>query len=143
MARKFSKHEFIDLTKSIYANADNQILKFISEFVYHDDPESTLNLFSNGYCYHFAQILKTTFDAGEICWVAPYSHIVWIYEDIPYDIHGVYSGESTKFIPISFLGHAIEDFRHNPKIYHITSKSEIDKIIRDYDKFIKNKKEEK
>lgn len=142
MRKQPSKKEFINNAKLAYPDIDTLILDFIADFVYHDDPASTINLFSNGYCYHFAQILQATFQTGEICWVAPYSHIVWVNNNIPYDINGVYNGESTKFIPIAFLGHAIEDFRHNPKVYHITSKREIDKIIRDYDASIENKKEE-
>lgn len=128
-----TKEKFIDMAKLAYPKANDTILKFISDFVFHSDSKSTINLFSQGYCYHFAQILNVMFDGGEICWVAPYSHIIWLKDNIPYDINGVYNGESTKFIPISFLGHCLEDFKHTPDIYHITSKTDIDNIIYLYD----------
>lgn len=141
MFKPKTPNKFIEQAKLAYPNANNMVLKFIADFVFHDNPSSTINLFSNGYCYHFAQILKATFGNGEICWVAPYSHIIWLQNDIPYDINGVYNGESTKFIPIEFLGHAIEDFKHNPEIHHITSKDDINAIIYKYDSFMKNRNE--
>lgn len=134
------KESFINDALSIFPAADKNVLTFIADFVFHSNSKSTINLFSQGYCYHFATILKSIYKKGEVCWVAPYSHLIWLYNDVPYDINGVYNGESTKFIPIEFLGHAIEDFKHNPEIYHITSKDDIDAIIYKYDSFIKNKK---
>lgn len=56
-----------------YPNADPEVLQFIDDFVTHEstlsDDESTIiqRLFSNGYCYHFAIILKNIFNRGEIC----------------------------------------------------------------------------
>lgn len=108
------------------------ILEYIEDFVNNSDSTNTIHLFTNGYCYAFAQILQATFGNGEICWVAPYSHIVWVYDNIPYDINGIYQGESTMFIPESYLGESITGFKHLPGYLDTTTKDDIDKIINTY-----------
>lgn len=108
------------------------ILEYIDKFVNNSDPTNTIHLFTNGYCYAFAQILQATFGGGEICWVAPYSHFVWVYDNIPYDINGIYQGESTMFIPESYLGESITGFKHLPGYIDTTTKDDIDKIINTY-----------
>lgn len=129
-----SRAEFIKYSKSIFPKADDAVLTFIANFVFfRNESEVIRDLFSNGYCYHFACMLNATFPDGKICYVAPYSHIIWLKDNIPYDVNGVYDGDSTKFIPIEFLGAAIADFKHNPNIIADTSKEEIARIIKNYD----------
>lgn len=127
-----TKKEFINSCKKYKPEVDLQILQFIADFVYHADNQSTYHLFSQGYCYHFALILKNTFNKGEICWVAPFAHFIWLYNDIPYDINGIYDGESKTFIPEKYLGHAINDFKRIPGIIHNAQQNGINKIIKKY-----------
>lgn len=71
-------------------------------------------LFNDGYCYHFAAILKATFRRGEICVAYPLGHIVWVDIDgIPYDIYGINSSECEHYIPEKFLGDHIYNFIHD------------------------------
>ena len=111
---------------------DTKIIEFIDTFVNHTNPDVVINLFSNGYCYAFAQILKATFGGGKICWVAPYSHIIWLKDSIPYDINGVYQGESELFIPEEFLGEKINGFKHTPNYVDTTTEEDINNIIDQY-----------
>lgn len=112
----------------------DQILGFISRF--RDDKghgEVMVEQFSQGYCYHFALVLSSLFEGGEVCWVGPYSHFVWMFDGIPYDINGVYQGDSQIFIPSYFLGDSLNDFKRIPDQSVNTSKEQIEKIISDYE----------
>lgn len=130
------KESFINDALSIFPTADKNVLTFIANFVFHSDAKSTINLFSQGYCYHFATILKSIYQKGEVCWVAPYSHLIWLYNDVPYDINGVYSGESRTFIPEEFLGSQINDFTHIPNNQNYsTTKKDVDAIIFRYHQY--------
>lgn len=42
------------------------------------------------------------FGRGEVCWAAPFGHFIWLDNETPYDIEGVYYGESLYFIPESY-----------------------------------------
>lgn len=96
----------------IYPNAKREVLEFINTFMNYikpdednNNPQELLhNLFRSGYCYHFAHMLKVVFNRGEVCWAAPFSHMVW--QDINgevYDVEGIYDGEAQYFIPIRFI----------------------------------------
>lgn len=130
--------KFIQDAISIYPSADKKVLSYIETFVEHSNVSSTINLFSNGYCYAFAHILQSTFNKGTVCWVAPFSHMIWLYKNVPYDINGVYDGESTMFIPESFLHSRINGFKHIPNYKDNTTKNDIDHIISE---FIESKKQ--
>lgn len=124
-------------------NADKVILNFITEFRLSGDgseeaEEIIRTVFRNGYCFYFAKMLKTAFPEGEICWAAPYGHIVFVYQNIPYDIEGVYYGEEEALIPISWLKDGILDFMHIPGKEYNISEQEIAKIICDYKEYKKN-----
>lgn len=73
-----------------------QILDFIHQFQKPD----TIDVFSNGMCYWFAEILKTRFPGGYILYNDILNHYTYYYDKIQYDIKGahpmlVYSGEAT------------------------------------------------
>ena len=86
-------------------------------------------------------MLKTAFNRGEICWAAPFGHIVWVDDDgIPYDVEGVNDSECDYYIPISFLGDAIFDFMHVEGKEYSATDDDLDRIIKEYLEF-KNKKE--
>lgn len=85
-----------------------EVLTFIHDFKTNKGAHAndTLDkLFSQGYCYYFAVILKEAF-GGEIVWPKYHSHIVWhdTVDNICYDIWGVYKDYvETDLIPINVL----------------------------------------
>lgn len=98
-----------------------EILEFIENYrtcwgEFPDDAAETVRrLHRNGFCWHFAQMLKVTFERGEVCWAAPFAHMVWVDEDgTPYDIEGTYVGEAIYFIPEYYIRRYIQDFKHIP-----------------------------
>lgn len=107
---------------------DKKVMDFIDNFatlfgmLHPDETEAISKVFSNGYCYYFAHILKEAFGCGEIYMTANDAHIVWMHKNIAYDIHGVfnkyprsanngnfYNGE---LIPIAMLPNYMESFKH-------------------------------
>ena len=55
------------------------VIQFIANILWHsgdDGTEPINNLFANGYCYHFAVILRDNF-GGQIVWHKNVSHILW------------------------------------------------------------------
>jgi len=117
-------------------NADPGVIDFIRNFLCKDNNEDTVRalqtIFSGGYCYYFAHMLKLAFQRGEVCWCAPYGHFCWVDEDeIPYDIFGICVTEAEHFIPEHYLGNAITDFLHNGVFYGATEQ-EIKNIITRY-----------
>jgi hypothetical protein len=135
MCRCQEEIDFIN--QFVNLKGDEKVITFIADILFHngnDIEKSNVisNLFSNGYCYYFAKILQDAFPGGEICICYPYGHIVYIYNNIAYDIDGISSAEYEMYIPISRLGEAINDFRHiEGKSYNI-SKEEIEKIKEDW-----------
>lgn len=113
--------------------ADKEVvLEFINNFVNYDDATMIDNFtqkFSNGYCWHFAHLLKQTFQQGYVCIDAPYGHFVWIDKDNNiYDINGITTPNGT-LIPEEFLNDALLDFKHIPNLTNNTTEEEIQKII--------------
>lgn len=107
------------------------ILTFINNFIEHQaDTESDRlcirNTFARGYCYYFALMLQDAFQRGDICWLAPYSHIVWLDIDgTAYDIDGIVDREFMYCIPVSYIGEYLNDFKHNsvgfvPKCFYFS-----------------------
>lgn len=45
-----------------------------------------------------------------MCLASPFGHIVYVQDDIPYDIDGVYDGEAIEFVPVDKID--LEGFRH-------------------------------
>lgn len=117
---------------------NEQVLTFIIHFVTcaaktEEEYEIIRSTFRAGYCWHFAHLLKTTFSRGEVCWAAPFGHFVWIDNNIPYDIEGIYFGEQLYFIPESYLGDTLKDFLHVPGMDNNTTVDEIMNIIHQYE----------
>lgn len=123
------------------SNVNEKIIEFIGNFYKsndksHEECEVIRKQFRNGYCYHFAVILRDLFPGGEMCIAAPFGHIVYVYENIPYDVEGVYDGEATDFIPISFLGDRITNFKHIPGEYVKETVDDVANTIKAYRKII-------
>ena len=98
-------------------------------------------LFSAGYCYHFAVILKDLFPGGDIyCedYDEPdYPHVVYIINSIPYDINGVNTSDVMQYIRFDLIPeYQKEALRHTKKLCwnvkqttkYINSK-EVDKVL--------------
>lgn len=76
---------------------------------------------------------KAAFNRGEICWAAPFGHIVWVDENgIPYDISGVNESETDDYIPEYMMGNTILDFKHIAGKVHNTSDQEIAEMVLDW-----------
>lgn len=83
-----------------FPEADKSILEFITTVYCHGGTGHSAgiihDLFRAGFCYYFAKMLENAFPGGEVCWAAPYSHIVYNYNGICYDIEGIYMGRQLK-----------------------------------------------
>lgn len=114
------------LNNEAYKNVNMNVLQFIADITFFPNLDCTTDgcidhLFSNGYCYYFAQMLNTAFSGGTVCWSVDRGHIVWLdgtdlQNDIPYDITGVYE-DYVELRPVSYLGTTIVDFLHNGQIW--------------------------
>lgn len=124
--------DFIKRNKEYNKNSDEKIIEFIYNFLSHSDSDSTHYLFRSGYCYYFAQILKNAFNDGDVCLAYPFGHFVYVVNDVPYDIEGVYSGESNEFIPEEYLGEMIYDFKRVPGKSFNATEEQIKEIYNKY-----------
>lgn len=128
----------MNLFEEYEEKTDKEVIDFINQFLQHQHTEESMEIiryqFRAGYCYHFAIILKNVFKRGEVCWAAPYGHFVWLDDNgVPYDVEGVYGGETFCFIPENYLGDKqILDFLHIPGRVYGTPKEEIIQTIRRY-----------
>lgn len=121
------RDEFIASWKKFENDADDKVLGFIYDFVWHsacsvEEYDLIRAMFMCGYCYYFAHMLKTAFSRGQVCWCAPFGHFVWVDENnVPYDIEGVSTAEAEHYIPEEFISEGLDDFKHVPgKAFHAT-----------------------
>ena len=97
-----------------------EVLQFIAEFrdaskELGTDDMGVVSVFTCGYCYYFAVILKTAFNRGRICIADPYDHIVWVDDNgTAYDIDGV-NYEWDDLLPIDFSVRELPSFMHVPQ----------------------------
>lgn len=107
---------------------DKKVMGFIHDFVtlfgtlQPDESNIIAEVFSRGFCYYFAMMLKDAFGRGEIYMTRDDRHIVWVWKNIAYDIGGVYnkypkSANNGNFfngelIPIALLPNYMESFKH-------------------------------
>lgn len=123
-----------------WPEVDLAVLTFITELtcsyaVTEDAYEIMRSTFRAGYCWHFAHLLKDTFGRGEVCWAAPFGHMVWVDEnDVPYDAEGANFGEQMYHIPESYLGEHIKNYMHLDETEDGgASREELIRIIRKYE----------
>ena len=135
---KGTKHDWIDSFRVAMFDtgiADEEVMIFIANILFHNDEynEQVRSLFRAGYCYHFANMLKDTFQRGRVCVAGPYSHVIW--EDTngcTYDIEGV-SDDYEFLVPIEeVLGKG--GFTHLPSSGIVTSKEEFERLKEKYTK---------
>ena len=114
---------------------NEKILWFIANFLYaqgSNNVDCIHDQFRSGYCLHFAIILKNMFKKGEICWCAPFGHIVYLEDDIPYDIEGVCTSSCEEYIPISYIKEGVRDFVRIPGVSFNASEEYIQDAIKRY-----------
>lgn len=133
---------WIDLIMQKQPQANKDILEFIYNFFSShssgiEDNEHVRKIFRDGYCYYFALMLQDAFPGGKIVWCAPFGHIAYQYNNIVYDIEGVNESEVEDYIPISYLGERIYEFKHIPNqkyTFQETTEKDIENIINTYKK---------
>lgn len=70
-----------------------------------------VRLFTEGWCYYFANILKDAYPGGTVCLVYRHGHIAYLYHGKFYDITGEITNHRNKYIPIEYFGDLINDFK--------------------------------
>lgn len=113
----------------ISSRANEKVIEFIDNFstlfgeFQQEEIDAVCAVFSRGFCYYFAIILKNAFNGrGEIYMTSDDHHIVWVLDNVAYDINGVYrtyprSANNGNFyngelIPIAMLPNYMESFKH-------------------------------
>lgn len=127
--------EFYQNDRNYKDRVNLEVIKFIdavANFPDLDGHQGThiTHLFCNGYCYYFANMLKTAF-GGRICWPQDRGHIVWVDCDedcsvnelqnaIAYDITGVFQ-DYKRLWPVEYLGETIAGFIHSEYTFHLNT----------------------
>ena len=113
----------------VSSRANKKVIDFIDNFstlfgqFQQEEIDTVAAVFSRGFCYYFAIILKEAFDGrGEIYMTRDNRHIVWVLDNVAYDINGVFqvykkSANNGNFyhgdlIPITMLPNYIKSFKH-------------------------------
>ncbi len=90
------------------------ILRFIWDFTWGFDSlvcDVIRHTFTLGYCYYFACMLEDAFPGGKLMWTFPFSHIVYMYDGICYDVKGVFNTFDT-LLSLEELGDVLESYKH-------------------------------
>lgn len=113
----------------VSSRANEKVIDFIDNFstlfgqFQQEEIDTVSAVFSRGFCYYFAIILKEAFDdRGEIYMTRDDRHIVWVLNNVAYDINGVYrtyprSANNGNFfngelIPIALIPNYMDSFKH-------------------------------
>lgn len=126
-----SKKDWIKQQCILHPGTDEKVLEFLAGVRFHggESGEKTIrSLFAEGYCLHFARMMRETFERGEVCLLYPGDHFVWVDGDVAYDIDGVHAG-SESLIPEGRLGDIRKDFLHIPGEYCEKTEPEIVKEL--------------
>lgn len=117
--KEICKQDFITAaTTGKCETYDKKVATFIADILFdsRNDNDSIRSFFKAGYCYYFANMLKSAFRRGTTCVAYPNGHIVWVDMDgRAYDIEGPYLPEENdceRFIPTERLGWLLDDFTH-------------------------------
>lgn len=89
--------------------------------------ETMRSLFEAGYCYYFAKMLETTFPCGEACICYQFSHVVYVLDEVAYDISGVTDAEYEKLVRFNDLPiKHTNGFLHVPCLNEMASKEDLE-----------------
>lgn len=84
-----SKEDWIASHRKQFPDARPDVLGFIYDFS--SRSSDLYEVFVNGYCFYFANMLREAFNGGDVCWSVGRGHVVWVDDnDVAYDISGVY-----------------------------------------------------
>ena len=96
----------------VSSRANEKVIEFIDNFstlfgqFQEEEIDAVCAIFSRGFCYYFAIILKNAFNGrGEIYMTSDHRHIVWVLDNNG----NFYNGE---LIPIAMLPNYMESFKH-------------------------------
>lgn len=120
-----NKEEWIKFnTTGTFEYCNHDVINFIANIIYRDESNAIYDLFTNGYCYYFAVILKTAFNRGKIVWHRNHGHIVWLDDDgTPYDAGGPFTdyNEGDLLEVDKSLYGMIVDFKHTGEKFKVMS----------------------
>ena len=125
------KKDWIKQQCMLHPKADGKVLEFLAGVRFHGGEageRAIRSLFAEGYCLHFARMMRETFGRGEVCLLYPGDHFVWVDGGVAYDIDGVHAG-CESLIPEKGLGDMKKDFLHIPGEYCEKSEQEIAKEL--------------
>jgi len=88
-----------------------------------------VRLFTEGFCYYFAIILKEAYPGGTVCLLKGHGHIVYLYRGKFYDITGELTNRRNRYIPVEYFGEFINDFKQN-YVSGGATKTEIEKCVK-------------
>lgn len=110
------------IEQRVKMGGDRKVIVFIADILFHggngvsakDSVETIRSLFEAGYCYYFAKILEQAFPGGQVCMCCFFGHVVYVFEGVAYDVHGVSDAEHEAYVPMSEFGDGVLDFMHVP-----------------------------
>ena len=95
--------------QKIHPDANRKILQFI--FRFQQSSPDMIRVFTTGYCYYFAVLLKDAFD-GNIYLNPEKDHIIWSNDrKVFYDITGVCNGQIKKSSIVEVPKEKLKSFR--------------------------------
>ena len=116
-----AKRDFIEYNVNQWGG-DTRIITFIADILFHgaggvsveNSTETIRSLFEAGYCFYFAKMLEEAFPGGTICLCYDFGHVIYVYDEVAYDICGVTDAEYKYLIPLKVLGDNCKEFKHIP-----------------------------
>lgn len=135
LSKSLSEFKCIPDISNSASNDTDIVTEFIHNFINYAncDYEKIYYQFRCGYCWHFAHILKAVFGRGDVCWAYPLGHMIWVDTNgNPYDIEGLFYGESDYFISEEFLGKGIADFQRIPNKIFDASEEYVKSVRENY-----------
>lgn len=79
-----SKEDWIASHRKQFPDARPDVLGFIYDFS--SRSSDLYEVFVNGYCFYFANMLREAFNGGDVCWSVGRGHVVWVDDnDVAYD----------------------------------------------------------
>lgn len=129
-----SIESFIHIFKLKFVESSWKSVEEVRDYSWTDEELSEkskplVKLFTEGFCYYFALMLKGAYPGGHVCLVKGHGHIVYLYRGKFYDINGERTNHREKYIPIEYFGELMGDFKHNLVYSFGATKSEIKTCI--------------
>lgn len=125
-----SIESFIHIFKLKFVESSWKSVEEVRDYSWTDEElyeksKPLVKLFTEGFCYYFALMLKGAYPGGHICLIKGHGHIVYLYQGKFYDINGERTNRREKYIPIEYFGELIGDFKHNLVYSFGATKNEI------------------